>query len=157
PLLRSAAYHDAEPADRRAAHRALAVHEDDTRSAWHLARAAVSPDETVAVRLEAEAIRARERSGYAAAGDAYEDASLLTPTPRRRAARLIEAARCFETGGFPDHATALLEQATAQVADDERLMVEVDHVRAQAEMGRGNFIAAADLLLKAAATIEPLD
>ena len=54
PLMRSAAYHDAPRADRRAAHRALArtLPKGSPARAWHLARAAVGPDETVAQALE---------------------------------------------------------------------------------------------------------
>ena len=54
PLMRSAAYHDAPRADRRAAHRALAgtLPKGSPARAWHLARAAVGPDEEVAQELE---------------------------------------------------------------------------------------------------------
>ncbi len=57
PLMRAAAYHDASRADRRAAHRALAgtLPPDAPSRAWHLARAAVGPDESVASALDAAA------------------------------------------------------------------------------------------------------
>ncbi|MCU1454756.1 MAG: transcriptional regulator, LuxR family, partial [Acidimicrobiales bacterium] len=50
PLMRSAAYHDASRPDRRAAHRALAesIAGADPARAWHRARAAAGPDETIA-------------------------------------------------------------------------------------------------------------
>ena len=66
PLMRSAAYHDAPRADRRAAHRALArsLPVGSPARAWHLARAAVGPDESVAQALE-EAARVTNQRGAA--------------------------------------------------------------------------------------------
>ncbi|MQA85634.1 MAG: AAA family ATPase, partial [Streptosporangiales bacterium] len=63
PLIRSAIYHGADPADRRAAHRALAAALDTgpdggpelDRRAWHLGQAADGPDEQAAEELERSA------------------------------------------------------------------------------------------------------
>ena len=85
PLMRSAAYHDAARAERRAAHRALAdaLPVGSTARAWHLARAAVGPDEEVARALdEAAAITAR-RGAPSVAGRSWELASRLSPDSRR--------------------------------------------------------------------------
>ena len=55
PLLRSAAYHLADPVDRRWAHRSLAAAlgpDQHDQIAWHLAAAATGQDEAAARRLE---------------------------------------------------------------------------------------------------------
>ena len=74
PLVRSAIYHSAPFAQRAAAHRQLAeaLHDQPDRRAWHLAAAALRPDEQVASLLEATAAQARHRGGAAAAALATE-------------------------------------------------------------------------------------
>ena len=81
PLVRSAIYHSAPFARRAAAHRQLAgaLHEQPDRRAWHLAAAALNPDEHVASMLEATAAQAQHRGGAAAAALALERAAELSP------------------------------------------------------------------------------
>ena len=95
PLVRSAIYHSAPFARRAAAHRQLAaaLHDQpDPRQAWHLAAAALQPDEQVASLLEATAAQAQHRGGAAAAALAMERAAELSPEPGDQARRLVAAA-----------------------------------------------------------------
>jgi len=102
PLLRSAAYHVADPVERRAAHRALAMAlnpDQHDRIAWHLAAAASGPDEEVARFLEDSATAAQGRRGYAAAANALATAARLSPADTDRVRRTVGAADAFRLGG----------------------------------------------------------
>src|SRR6185369_345539 len=94
PLVRSAIYHSAPFAQRAAAHRQLAaaLYDQPDRQAWHLAAAALQPDEHVASLLEATAAQAQRRGGAAAAALALERAAELSPDPGDQARRLVAAA-----------------------------------------------------------------
>ena len=94
PLARAATYAAATADERSRAHRALAAlpTQAPDRRAWHLARAAVGPDEAVAAELEAAAVRARQRGGYVEASHAMQRSAELSPDPAARARRLAETA-----------------------------------------------------------------
>ena len=102
PLMRSAAYHLADPVERRAAHRCLAEalgahHEDEV--AWHLANAASGSDEAVAAMLERSAANARARHAYAAAAGALAASARLSPADGDRLRRTMQSAGALQLGG----------------------------------------------------------
>ncbi|MDI2131262.1 helix-turn-helix transcriptional regulator [Yinghuangia seranimata] len=125
PLVRAAIYQDASFADRREAHLALATalaHEPDRR-AWHLAAAALGPDEEIAHALAESAERSRRRGGYAAAATALERAAELTPDTERRAGRLLAAATYAMYAGHPQWVGEIAARV-ATLTDDPRLLAE---------------------------------
>jgi DNA-binding CsgD family transcriptional regulator len=139
PLIRSAVYHSAPFARRATAHRRLAAALPDQadRRAWHLAAAAVSPDERVAALLEATAAQARRRGGAAAAALALERAAELSPRAEDRARRLVAAASAAVPSGAADWVQDLATRALAVTADPElRLTARRDAGWAQAYRGQ---------------------
>ena len=147
PLIASAMVAITPPSERRAAHRALAdaLVEDAERRAWHLAQAAVGPDESVARALDEAALSAwrrggggakrrsaggdRRHGGASAAMRALIRAGELSPHPADRSRRLVEAAflatitgrldevdrLLADAGQAPDRPTGLLFAATAHL------------------------------------------
>jgi len=121
PLVRSAIYHGAPFADRAAAHRQLAAgleHEPDRR-AWHLAAAALQPDEGIASLLESTADLARRRGGAAVAALALERAAELSPSLDDKARRLTSAASIALPTGQADWIHDLASRALAIAVDPE--------------------------------------
>ena len=160
PLVRSLVFHTARPSERRAAHGALAnalgVHGDVEARAWHLAAAAVGPDEAAAAALTEAGRLARERSGYAGAAAALERAARLTPDSPARGARLSGAAEAAWLAGRRDKALALLEEATAE-AEQGTQRAHLLHLRGQIERLGGDVPRATDLLLEASELIQKED
>jgi len=119
PLVRSAIYHSAPFAQRAAAHRELAsaLHDQPDRRAWHLAAAALQPDEHVAALLEATAAQAQRRGGAAAAALALERAAELSPDPEDQARRLVAAGSAAVSTGQADWVQDLATRALAVTAD----------------------------------------
>jgi DNA-binding CsgD family transcriptional regulator len=140
PLVRSAAYRAASPAERRAAHAALAgatdPQADPERRAWHRAQAAPGPDEEVAAELERSAT--------------------LTVDPARRAERALAAAQATYQAGAFDAALGLLATVEAGPPDPLR-RARADLLRGQVAFASSRGKDAPPLLLKAARQFEPLD
>ena len=139
PLVRSAVYHSAPFAERAVAHRQLAsalYHQPDRR-AWHLAAAALHPDEQVASLLEATAAQAQRRGGAVAAALAMERAAELSTDPEDQARRLVAAASAAVPTGQGDWVRDLATRALAVTADPElRLAARRDAGWALAWSGR---------------------
>jgi DNA-binding CsgD family transcriptional regulator len=160
PLVRSAVYRAASPAQRRAAHGALASATDPVsdpdRRAWHRAHAATAPDDDVAQELLDSATRAQSRGGVAATAAFLDRAVTFTSDPGLRASRALAAARAkFEAADFLA-AESLLAAADAGPLE-ELGRAELQRMRAQMafDVRRGRDAPA--LLGAAAKRLEPLD
>jgi DNA-binding CsgD family transcriptional regulator len=160
PLVRSAVYRAASPAERRAAHQALAgatdPQADPDRRAWHRAQAALGPDEEVAAELERSAGRAQARGGLAAAAAFLERSAALTVDLVRRAERALAAAQAKYQAGAFDATLRLLATVEAGPPDQLR-RARADLLRGQIAFASSRGSDAPPLLLKAARQFEPLD
>ena len=160
PLVRSAVYKAAAPADRQRVHRALGeatdADVDPDRRAWHRAQATDGLDEDVAAELEQSAGRARARGGLAAGAAFHERAAELTPDPQRRAQRAMAAARSKHQAGASETALRLLAMAEAGPLEElDRARAMLLHAQITFATTRG--ADAPPLLLAAAKRLEPLD
>lgn len=116
PLMRSAVAAQARAAERRTAHRRLAVVVKGPEArARHLALGAAGPDETVAGELEAAARMAAGRGACDTAGDLLELAVTLTPLaqPESQRRRTVLAAEERFEASDPAGACHLIENITA--------------------------------------------
>lgn len=141
PVIRSVIYHQAPAARRRAAHALLAgslpVRDpfDADQQAWHLADAALGPDEQVAQALADRAEQAHQRGALGVANATYLRAARLTPQPVARGRRLLAAATCAHLAGLPDRALPLLMEARSLV-DDPQLIGKIEQVHHQIQQIR---------------------
>jgi DNA-binding CsgD family transcriptional regulator/tetratricopeptide (TPR) repeat protein len=158
PLVRSAIYHGAIDRERRRAHAALAevsdgVSDEDGR-AWHLAAAAVAPDEAVAAELERAADRARGRGGYAGRAALLRRVVELTPEETRRATRALALAEAELIAGNLSAARQVVDQALPRL-DDDRLRGLAMRLHGAILVARGMVTEAADVLSSAAQMLAP--
>ncbi len=160
PLARSAAYRDASPPERRAAHRALAEATDGRldpdRRVWHRALAADGPDEAVAGALEQSAGRAQARGGLSAAAAFLQRAAELTPDPATRVERSLAAAQAKLDVADAVSASDLLAAAELGPVDELR-RARLERLRAQIAFASRRGRDAPPLLLDAARRLDPLD
>ncbi|MEU2618574.1 AAA family ATPase [Streptomyces sp. NPDC007157] len=129
PLTRSAVYHAATFAERAAAHRQVAdaLRDQPDRHAWHLAAAALEPDEKLAALLEDSAVQAQRRGGTAAAARALERAAELSPGEPDRARRLLAAADLALPAGQADWVRELAGRVLTLTSDpDLRIAARLD-------------------------------
>lgn len=160
PLVRSIAYHSLPSPERRLIHRALAASADSNgdpdRATWHLAEAALGPDDDVADRLEAAAARARARGTYAVTGSLLTRAAELSSDRSVQTKRFLDAAESTLGAGQPVAARGLLERAkdgletVAHEATALRISGEID-------FATGRMADASSMLLSAARALMPFD
>jgi DNA-binding CsgD family transcriptional regulator len=151
PLLRSVAYHSAGPAERRAAHRALAEalgHTDPDRAAWQLAAAATGRDDAAADALDATGSRAVGRGAPLVAAAAWQRAAQLSGTDHTRAARYVAAAEAALRGGDADRARRLASESTAP--KQPRWQARMLAVKGRLDVAAGRMTAAQQAFQEAA-------
>jgi DNA-binding CsgD family transcriptional regulator len=156
-LARSAIYADAPPQERRDAHRALAgalPDRDVDRRAWHLASAAIGPDDAASAALAQAGVRARDRSAYAAAAAAFERAGRLTLDSERRARLFLAAADAGWLAGQADRAGKLLDAARENTTDPS-MTVSIDELAGEIAMRRGPVMRGHAILTAAATRADP--
>ena len=124
PLLASAIYDAAAPAERRRAHRVLAESlYDPVERARHRSRSIIAPDEAVAGELERAAEISRSRGAPQLAGELMERAALATPSEADTAASLgrwLRAVNTYIDAGDQVAAHAALDKASALAAVPEQ-------------------------------------
>jgi DNA-binding CsgD family transcriptional regulator len=171
PLLRSAIYRSAPLRRRYEMHRALAevltTPPNRDRRAWHLAIAATSPNEAVAMELDHSAGQAAARSGYSAAAAAYERAAELSGTPSALARRLTAAAAASAEAGDFELARSLAGRAMQSTTDPIAgtstpalgctVVTRLAEVMAHVDFAQGRLVPAHRALVKGSATICDLD
>ena len=151
PLIRSAVYHRAPFASRAVVHRRLAdlMHDRPDRRAWHLAAAALRPDEDIASLLAATSVPAQRRGGPAARALILERAARLSPDPANRARRLLSAAEAAVSSGQTEWARDLAARAL-RLAGEEGLRSRCLHVTGWALAWGGHYARAVQTVLSLA-------
>jgi DNA-binding CsgD family transcriptional regulator len=152
PLARAAVYADAPPADRRSAHRALAAalpDRDADERAWHLAQAAIGPDDAACAALEASGSASRARGAYAGAAGAFERAARLSESDERASRLLLDAAEAYWLAGLGSRALTCLDRVAAN-EPAAALRARADRLRGSIAMRRGPLRDAVAILVSGA-------
>jgi len=157
PLVRSAAYHGGDPAERRLVHAVLAEADaDPDRRAWHRAAAAVGVDDVVGDELDRAGSRALARGAFSAGAAALERAASLTAAEEGRGARLLRAANAMDAAGSLARSQALAHEA-AQLIEDPRLHAELVMLLGRLRMAAGEVEAGHSMLLEEAEQVAERD
>jgi DNA-binding CsgD family transcriptional regulator len=145
PLTRSAVIASSPPTARRAAHRACAeglrrsVRPTDAEArVWHLADAALGPDEEIAAQLEDLAHRATGRTGDAAACLTNQRAAELSAPGEGRTRRLIAAAAAGLAAGLPADSQHLLTVLEHQQGTTGRQALQIAHLQGRVRAAAGD-------------------
>ncbi|MHD0279760.1 helix-turn-helix transcriptional regulator [Rhodococcus aetherivorans] len=140
PLLRTAVLTNLTPGQLRALHRTVAsvmtAPSQVERRAWHLAEAALGPDEAAARALEQAADHALRRSGYAGAALALERAAELSTDGPSKARRFCAAANAAHSAGQLDTALRLLRKSEEYTVDPV-LHADIADMRGRIELHTG--------------------
>jgi DNA-binding CsgD family transcriptional regulator len=151
PLVGSAVYQSLTVGDRQLIHRALAqvIPADDDRRVWHLADAALGPDDAVAAKLEELAIRAGQRGAVTVAIAALKRAAALVTDKPRQADLMLRASELAAEVGRADLSLGTLARTDAGqlgTSGQARMLI----VREAAQPGPdGSHVPIADLVAKA--------
>ncbi|MEU4657853.1 AAA family ATPase [Streptomyces sp. NPDC023723] len=156
PVLRPVVLGQCATVRRLAVYRRLAAVSSGELRTWYLAAAAPGPDESVAVRLVADARRARQDGAPAAAARAWHRAAELSADPEDTAHRLFEAARDAFAGGTARDAARWCEQALATTRDP-LLTADVELLRGRTRTCLGDPARAHQSLADAARAVARAD
>jgi DNA-binding CsgD family transcriptional regulator len=157
PLIRSVVYHHEQIEARREVHALLAgVERDADRRAWHLAAAAVAPDEPAAGELDLAGGRALARGAPASAARAFEVAAGLSGEAEARGRRLARAARAAHRAGDV-HGASRHVTAARGVAADPITLADLLLVESEVRMRSGDLEGAHRALVAHAESVIELD
>ncbi len=124
--------------------------------AWHLAAAAVGPDEDAAESLDRAAQAAHARNAFGTASRAYQRAAELTADPGRQLAKWMAAGQAACLGGDLDSADRLLNQVI-KLAADPGIKADAQTMLAYATLWTSPPIAQYHRLIADAEAVQPFD
>ena len=160
PLTQAAAWHDADPQTRRAAHRAMATAwtaaEDHERAAWHLADAVDGPDAAASLALAGAARAARARGAPREAAQAWHRAAEMevdaSEIMRLGFEEACDLARAGRTAALLDHVARMLDAGPPAA-----LRADLELLRGDALLWNGRVQEAASLFEAAARDVPASD